>query len=235
MLHPNPADDFWEASALDAHCVAAWAARVQAYEPSPPMLAAPVGAAALRPLPPVRDRFQRMLGSRRSERAFTDRPLGERDLARLLAAVGPTADARRTVPEAGAIDTVHAFAMCHRVDGPAGGRTVRYDHRAHALADAGPCPDDLARLFSLEPSPVAPAIVLVFVLDMREVTRKYGDRAARFALQQVGHASQNVLLRIAHDGLRGYALGGGLDADVLAALGLAHIGVRYGGAIAIGR
>lgn len=234
---PDPADDFWEASSLDAHRVAAWGARVQSFEPSPPMPGATVGPGALQPLAPVRDRFQRMLASRRSDRTFTDRPLSERDLARILAAVGPADEGRRTVPEAGGLDAVHAFAMCRNVAGPAGGRVVRYDHRQHAIAEVGESPDadDLARLFSLEPSPVPPAMVLVFVLDLREPTRKYGGRATRFALQQVGHASQNVLLRVAHEGLRGYALGGGLDADVLAALGLAHTGVRYGGAVAIGR
>lgn len=235
MHDANPADDFWEASALDAHRATAWGARVQSYEPSPPMPGATVGPGVLQPMTPVRDRFQRLLASRRSDRTFSDRPLRDRDLTRILAAVGPADDGRRTVPEAGGIDAVHAFAMCRNVEGPAGGRILRYDHRAHAIADVGECPTDLARLFSLEPSPLPPAMVLVLVLDLREPARKYGDRATRFALQQVGHASQNVLLRMAHDGLRGYALGGGLDADVLGVLGLAHTGVRYGGAIAVGR
>jgi hypothetical protein len=54
-------------------------------------------------------------------------------------------------------------------------------------------------------------------------------------LQQVGHAAQNLGLRLAADRLAGYVLGGGLDREVLALLGVAHLPVRYGGAVAAGR
>jgi hypothetical protein len=75
----------------------------------------------------------------------------------------------------------------------------------------------------------------VLVVDLAAVTAKYGARGGRFALQQVGHAAQNLSLRVAADGLTGYLLGAALDREVLEVVGVAHTGVRYGGALACGR
>ena len=77
-------------------------------------------------------------------------------------------------------------------------------------------------------------MIVVSVLHLDELRRKYGDRALRFALQQVGHAHQNLSLRAAEGSLTGYVLGGVLDREVLNALGLDHTGALIGGAMAIG-
>jgi len=228
--------DCWEASALSSAGAAAFAAAVEAYEPAPLGVERFAGPAPEVPLRPVHDRFARLLAGRRSERRLGGAPLRHRDLERVLAAVGPTPDGRRTVAEAGGLDVVHAFAIARRVDGPLGGRVVRYDHRRHAVADVGPVPadDELRRLFSVPDDQALASLVVVLVVDLEAVTRKYGLRGGRFAMQQVGLATANVGLRLAHDGLPGYVLGGGLDADVLGLLGLGHTGARYGGAVACG-
>lgn len=230
------ADDFWEASALDRLRAPALAARVAAWEGGPQGVPAVVGAAPLVPLRPVRDRLQRFLAARRSGRTFAGPPLRHRDVERLLAAVGPAADGRRTVPEAGGIDAVHAYAVLSRARGPLAGAVVRYDHRAHAAQVVGPAPDDerLRTVFGIEGATL-PQAVVVLVVDVAAVTRKYGARGSRFALQQVGHAAQNLGLRLAADGLTGYLLGAALDHEVLDLLGVAHLDLRYGGALACGR
>lgn len=229
-------DDFWEASSLDAQRRLPFAARAAAYDPPAEgvhRLTPPTAPLALRP---VRDRLQRLFEARRSGRAFAATALRHRQVERILAAVGPTPDGRRTLPEAGALDAVHAYAAVRRARGPLAGRVVRYDHRAHAVHDIAAVPgdDDLRGLFQIE-GPVLPQVVVVLVVDPVAVTAKYGARGGRFALAQVGHAAQNVSLRLAADGLSGYILGGGLDREVLTLLGVAHTGVRYGMALACGR
>jgi hypothetical protein len=187
-------------------------------------------------LRPVRDKVQRLLESRRSGREFSDRPLRHRDVERILAATGPAGDGRRVVPEAGGIDTVHTYAVIRNAEGPLGGQVVRYDHRAHTATALRPVPDDdQVRSLFLFDIPNLPQMVVVFVVDLAGVVAKYGPRGGRFALQQVGHAAQNVGLRLVADGRRGYVLGGGLDVPILQTLGLAHTNARYGGAIACGR
>ena len=59
-----------------------------------------------------------------------------------------------------------------------------------------------------------PALVLIFAVRVGRLAQKYGERGGRFALIEVGHACQNVALRLATDGLVGYQLGGILDHDI---------------------
>lgn len=230
-------DDFWEASSLDAQRASAFAARLLAYEPAAPDPVHPFTPPGPPiPLRPVRDRLQRLFASRRSKRDFSDRPLRVRDLERILAATGPATADRRVVPEAGGLDTIYLYAMARRAEAPYGGQLLRYDHRAHAVTLLGPVPaDDVVRDLFLFDVPALPQVVLAFVVDLGGVTAKYGARGGRFALQQVGHAAQNVSLRLAADGMRGYVLGGGQDRAILQTLGLAHTTARFAGAIACGR
>lgn len=230
------ADDFWEASSLDAHRSLVLRARVAAWDGGPAGVPPLVAAGPVVPLRPVRDRVQRLLAARRSGRTFAGPPLRHRRVERLLAAVGPTPDGRRTVPEAGGIDAVHAYAVLARVEGPLGGTVVRYDHAAHAVQVVAAAPDaaTLRDAFRVE-GDTLPQVVVVLVVDVASVSRKYGARGSRFVLQQVGHAAQNLGLRLAADGLTGHVLGAALDHAVLDLLGVAHTGVRYGAAVACGR
>jgi nitroreductase family protein len=232
-------DDFWEASSFDELRMAAAAARMAAYPEAsgrPPAVDPLMPATAAHRLRTVRDRTHRLLAARRSRRTFGRRALSRRQLERILASVGPAGPGRRTVPEAGGIDVVHAYAIVRRGGGPLAGSVVRYDHRRHAVHHLGPVPgdDELRRLFQLADADL-PDVVVAFVLDVPAVTAKYGARGGRFALQQAGHAAQNVGIRLAADRLAGYMLGGGLDREVLALLGVAQLPVRYGGAMAAGR
>jgi Nitroreductase family len=237
LAHDDRAlDDFWEASSLDRFRLSAFSARLLAYEEQPPTLHPFTPSGAPVALRPPRDRLQRLFNTRRSRRTFSDRPLRHRHVERLLAATGPTPDGRRVIPEAGGLAAVHVHAVVSRARGPLAGQVVRYDHRAHAATVLRPVPDaeTLRELFQLD-DPSTPQLMLAFAVDPGTVVAKYGARAGRFLLQQVGHAAQNVGLRLAADGLRGYVVGGGLDHDVLRLLGLAHTGARYVGAIACGR
>jgi hypothetical protein len=228
--------DFWEASSLAGPTVAAFAAGLAAATPPAAGVHPFVGRSAVQPLRRVDDRLQRTLAARRSDRHFARRPLREREVARLLAAVGARPDGGRLVPAAGGFDALVAYAVGHRVDGPLRGRVARYDADAHGIADVGPAPGEAAlrRLFLVDDGVDTPPLVVVFVIDHGATITKYGDRGVRFLLQQVGHAAQNVGLRLAADGLRGYVLGGGLDREVVDVLGLTATGAWFGGAVACG-
>ena len=234
---PSTLDDFWEASSVSGPTAASFGAVIAGFDRQAEPVHPFSGPGREIPLRPPRDGLQRLFTRRRSERRFGTAPLRHRDVVRLLASIGPAGDGRRIVPEAGALDAVHGFAICRRVTGPLAGRIVRYDHRMHSVADVAAVPDDdtLRAAFLIDPDEPLPQLVVVFIVDLAAVVAKYGARGGRFALVQVGHAQQNVGLRLARDRRRGYVLGGGCDREVLGLLGLGHTRARYGGAVACGR
>lgn len=208
--------DFWEASALNSLTIRDFAAKVTAYEDEvqdfvPDALA---GSSQPHRLPLKVDRFQKTLLRRRSGRTFADRPLSEKELGQVLAAVsGPAL--QRLYPSAGGLASVEVFALLHRVESPIGRVAARYLPADHALAPSDkplPTMAELDELLSLEGN--QPAVILLLAVRLDEAVRKYGARGGRFALIEVGHACQNIALRLANDGLAGYQLGGTLDHDL---------------------
>lgn len=225
--------DFWEASALNSLTIRDFATKVVAYEDDagefvPDPLAS---AAEPHPLPLKADRLHKSLERRRSGRAFADRPVSEKELGQILGAVSGPAQ-QRLYPSAGGLGSVEIFALLHRVDSKMGRCAARYlpaDHALAPIATTLPAIDKLDELLSLEGN--QPAIILVFAVRLDEIVRKYGPRGGRFALIEVGHACQNIALRLAADGLTGYQLGGTLDHDLEQLLGIgtgrAHITLAY--------
>ena len=232
---PSPADDFWTASSLGQHNAAAFGTQVRNFEPFDLPVHPLAPPEAFLSLPHVRDdRTQRLLASRRSGRTFGDQPVSGKALSRLLAAVGRSDDGP-LVPAAGGVEAVFTYVFARRAEGEFAGTACAYSPTQHGLSVVAECPSapELRRLFSLE-CEGDPQVIVVSVLHLDELRRKYGDRALRFALQQVGHAHQNLSLRAAEDSLTGYVLGGALDREVLNALRLDHTGAMIGGAMAIG-
>lgn len=207
--------DFWEASALNNLSIRDFAIRLAAYEDevqdfTPDALA---GASAPHALPLKADRLHKTMQRRRSGRSFADRPLTEKQLGQILGAIsGPAL--QRTYPSAGGLAAVEVFALLHHVESPLGRVAVRYLSADHALAPIAELPSASAldELLSLEGN--KPAAILLFAVRLDEIVRKYGPRGGRFALIEVGHACQNVALRLTADGLTGYQLGGTLDHDL---------------------
>lgn len=230
----DPIADFWAATALEPWNVAAFWARLARPATPGPIIPPLVGGGAGEPLPTVNDRFQRRLADRRSGRDFSDAPLGRDALARVLAAAGVDGCGRRVFPRAGDFDSIHVFVLARRIERCTRGSAWRYDHRSHALAPVGgPIdPELFATMCSLGDDD--PAAVLVFVIEPSRTIDRYGVHGQRFGLQEVGHAMQNVLLRMSDDDLTGYPMGGLVDALVLDALGLGGMNVQVGGGLAVG-
>ena len=229
------ADDFWTASSLGQHNASAFGAMVRNFEPFDLPVHPLAPPHAFTALPRIRgDRTQRLLASRRSGRLFGDRPVETKTLSRLLAAVGNGPDGA-LVPAAGGIEAVFTYVFAQRAEGEFDRSILAYSPEHHGLSRIADSPAavEVRRLFSLE-CDGDPQLIVVSVLHLDELRRKYGDRSFRFALQQVGHAQQNLGLRAVEDSLTAYVLGGALDREVLQALGLGHTGALVGGAMAVG-
>jgi SagB-type dehydrogenase family enzyme len=169
-----------------------------------------------------RDVLARSMDKRRSERSFADRPLPERRLGSIFSAFGATTDGSRSFPSAGASYPLEIFALLPNVAGALGGKVVHYEPRDHGLTPIADLPpwDECRELVNLEPMVGAPHVVVVFALLPDRITAKYGERGGRFALIEVGHAAQNLALRLAHDHMVGCEIGGLLDEPIRSLLRL---------------
>jgi hypothetical protein len=98
------------------------------------------------------------------------------------------------------------------------------------LQDIGPAPSNLAEILG---TPDVPPLAIVLVLKDNESFEKYGERAGRFGLIEVGAAAQSICLRLAQQNLGGYLLGGVADNEMLHSLGLPRE-LRVATAIACG-
>lgn len=234
MADPN-LHDFWEASALNDLTVPQFGARVQAYEVDaeefrPDALGTSAGA---HQLAFKADRLHKTMARRRSSRDFSNRSMSEKELGQVLSAVSGSAT-QRLYPSAGGLATVEIYALLHRVESPLGRIAARYLSADHSLAPVTrELPDDAAldELLSLEGH--TPAVTLLFAVKLEETVRKYGPRGGRFALIEVGHACQNIALRLTAEKLVGYQLGGTLDHNLeqLLQLGPGRAQVTLGYAI----
>lgn len=232
----DPVDDAWEASSLNRFTIPAFVDRLNNFEAFPNPIGSFASAHPQTALPVVRDSFQRSLAKRRSTKQFGPDLLSAKSVARILAAVGPTGDGGRAVPSAGGLQALHVFGIGCATEGVTEDSIFRYDHRRHEVAVLGKAPDrdTIRRLGSLD-CDGEPQLLLFWVLDPVQVRARYGPRALRLLLQEVGHGAQNVALRLSHDGLVGYPLGGVLDTEVIELLGLRGLDAWVAGGFACGR
>ncbi|WP_434440293.1 nitroreductase family protein [Lentzea sp. E54] len=211
-------DDFWAASRFSPLHQRRLGERLRDFRPRPPLIdplelpSAPVA------LPRPKDRLQKLFQARKSTREFAEKPLTPKQLGTVLGALSDN-----SFPSAGGLNPLRCYAFLD-------GRAVRYDLRRHALQDIGPAPADLAEILG---TPEVPPLAIVLVLQDDEAFEKYGERAGRFGLIEVGAAAQSICLRLAEQELGGYLLGGVADNEMLHALGLPRE-LRVATAIACG-
>lgn len=215
-------DLFWENSKLGAVTVRNFRLRIDEYlatEQEQDDLRYP---AAPVPLTRPRDALARTADARRSDRAFSERPLPQRRLGALFSAFGVAEDGSRAFPSAGGTYPLEIFALLPNVRGPLGGRVVHYEPHEHALTPVAELPpwDECRDAVNPEGFEGIPHVIVVFVILPGRATAKYGERGGRFALIEVGHAAQNLALRLAREGLAGCEIGGLLDERVKSLLGL---------------
>jgi SagB-type dehydrogenase family enzyme len=166
-------------------------------------------------LPPpraLRGRLGGVMASRRSSCPDVLRPVGLRDLATVLAAsyaVSPRERSlRRTVPSAGALYPLEAYAVAPAVTGLDPG-VYHYDPFRHRLARLGPLRfAELREAFIDESLTDVTAALLVVTGVFWRSRFKYGPRGYRFALLEAGHLMQNALLASTDLELAALPLGG---------------------------
>ena len=161
--------------------------------------------------------LEETLAERRSIREYAPRLLERRELSQLLWATQGTTHAAglRTAPSAGALYPLELYVALP--DGV--WRYLPRDHALQRVGDRDARPALWAAGLRQDPLRTAPA-VFVFAAVLARTARKYGARAERYVLVEVGHAAENLLLQATALGLGGVPIGAFDDERVGAAVGL---------------
>lgn len=160
---------------------------------------------------------------RRSVREYTRDPLTLAEVAQVLwAGQGAThSGARRTVPSAGALYPIELYLLAGDVTGLETG-LYRYRVAGHDLAELGQ-QDLRAKLadaaLGQDQVKAAPAVIVITGAVGRTAS-KYGQRATRYVLMEVGSAAQNIHLQAAALRLGTVVIGAFTDARVMQVLGM---------------
>ena len=161
-------------------------------------------------IPLVQNDLTTLLLSRRSRRGYGDEPLTLPQLSYLLWATQGVTGIRgknyatlRPVPSGGARHPFETYLLCRRVDGLTPGR-YHYLPMEHALEYLGPveAPEEVisAALLDQRWASRAGAVFFWSVVPYRAEWR-YGIRAHRTILMDVGHVGQNLYLAATAMGL----------------------------------
>ena len=172
------------------------------------------------PLPSLRRgsaaQLDDVLTMRRSIRSYSDEPVDDADISRLLwAAQGVSASwGGRTAPSAGGLYPLELYVATS--DGLA-----RYVADEHATAEL--TSEDrrgrIAAATGQDPPAMAPVLVVITGVPSRTAS-KYGDRAERYVHLEAGHACQNLLLEVTALGLAAVPIGAFSDDAIRASLGI---------------
>jgi SagB-type dehydrogenase family enzyme len=182
-------------------------------------------------LPLVSDLPDEELGAvlrrRRTTHAFEPRSIGMDALGTLLKRslglthwAGETTGTLRAYPSPGALYALETYVLASRLEGVPSGQ-YHYSPFRHALSRVGtPEIGEVASLAFQDSVLEDAAFVVVFTMTIERLHWKYGDRAYRLALQEVGHAAQNLHLVAESIGLGCCPIGGFLDDEVSEILAL---------------
>ena len=176
-----------------------------------------------------------------SGRDFSREPLRGEQLYTLLymanaVSPGPSNPLRRNVPSAGNLGSVEVFPIIMNVDGLQPG-IYHFDTVAHDLALLRP--GDFRtwlreRVFYQLEFPEA-AMVFVLTSAIGRLAAKYGQRAYRLGLLDVGHVSENIYLVGTALDLQICASAGFIDEELDAALGIDGLDVASMLVLMVGR
>ena len=164
------------------------------------------------------------LAKRRSVRSYSDNALSLAQVAQLLwSAQGITETRRgfRTAPSAGALFPLEVYLVASNVDDLARG-IFKYRPHDHKLVPvelgdlAGGVYDAALQQDAIRDAPA----VICFSGVVERTSVKYGARAERYMLIEVGHAGQNVCLQAVALGLGAVTIGAFNDGGLKQALRL---------------
>jgi SagB-type dehydrogenase family enzyme len=190
-------------------------------------------AAAARPLP-ISDEGSELLPllrARRSCRSFADKQLSLASVGRILGgaytplrqyvlSTGLEIDSRG-VPSAGGLFPLELYPLVRCVEGLEDG-LYHYNAVAHQLEPLrlGMAVADLAGPLLAQPFLEGTNLVVFVAAVFERTLSKYGPRGYRYILLEAGHLGQSICLLAKEAGLESLCVGGYLDSDLNAALGL---------------
>jgi SagB-type dehydrogenase family enzyme len=162
------------------------------------------------------------IASRRSKRNFSSRPLSRAQLSQLLfAASGLTDGNGRSAPSAGATYPIEIYVVIHNVETINQG-IYHYNVQNQALEvmKLGDYRKQITNAGQEQSMLGDAAAVFVLSAIFDRVCMRYGDRGYRYSYMEAGHISQNIYLQAQSLGLGSVSLGGFIDHQVNALLGL---------------
>jgi SagB-type dehydrogenase family enzyme len=187
-----------------------------------------------------------LIRRRQSARMFGEGTLPLASLSGLLAACYGIAEVaplegggsflRRSVPSAGGLYPLEAYAIVRRVEGLRDG-LYHYDVRGHALEGirAGDLSAEMEPIFLTFPFVHRANLILCLAAMFPRIQKKYGPRGYRYTLLEAGHAAQNLCLAAAELELASLCMGGFFDSRLNGMLGLDPLdeGVVYSVAVGL--
>ena len=186
------------------------------------------------------DALRRVIEARRSVRRYSDEPLTRDEVMSLLrAAQGVTLSPRdadrvdgfglRAAPSAGATYPLETYLVAARVDELEPG-LYHYRPRDNALEPSstmGRLSDPLADASLGQTSVRTAAAVILFTAVIERTASRYGARAERYVMMELGHACQNAQLMATARGLGSCPVGAFDEARLSQALQLPEEHVPY--------
>ncbi len=169
--------------------------------------------------------LEELLRQRRSVRAYSDAPLTQDEVLKLLWAGQGITSVRggRTAPSAGALYPLEIYLVAGNVDNLAPG-IYKYNPEKNdlTLVKRGDVRVGLAEASLGQGSVVEGAIDIVIAAVYERTTVKYGDRGERYVHIEVGHAAQNICLEATALGLGLVTVGAFDDAAVAKIIGMSQ-------------
>ncbi len=173
----------------------------------------------------------RLIRERYSCRKFQPKPMPLEAVSTLLwAANGLTHETRlnggelcisRSIPSAGGLYPLEVFALAQRIEGLADG-LYHYAVWNHAMEPvrAGASFREFESAVLMLPFVEQANLLLFLAAIFGRTQKKYGPRGYRYVLLEAGHAAQNICLAAGEGGLGSLCIGGYLDGELNAMLGL---------------
>jgi SagB-type dehydrogenase family enzyme len=149
--------------------------------------------------------IEKALRTRRSVREFTEEELGSETISKLLWAAPGVTENRyglRTAPSAGATYPLELYVATAAY-------LARYDPARHdlTLTVDGDVRPALARAALGQPWVENAPVVFVFAAVVSRTAARYGERAERYVMIEVGSASENLMLEAVALGFGSVAVG----------------------------
>ncbi len=240
--HEEGFETFWEASSLNAVTIRSFADKLQKFLAS-------VDANQIDRLnfadkgvvlhtPSKSTTLQGSLSNRKSTRAFTKTNLTTQELGAILAPLAERSDGTRSYASAGGLYSTQVFVLLTKPVSESLERGIYYfDPRTSTLHAAAKLPawSKLPDWFNIEVTGM-PQCVIGLLINDRQVRAKYGERAGRFMLIEVGEVLQILGQAVAGTkGLGGVAAGGVEDGALLETLGVHAQKMLVGGVYLVGK